>query len=105
MTLQHHINQNLLLTLKDFILTPESGYQKIRRVLHSYGVDMPPIYGLNREGDETYYDIESFVEDPDGPDFDDLYLYIIYVLEDNGYYDFFAQLVNQEQLEEFFIDD
>ncbi len=66
------INQNLNHELTDLILSPESGVQKIRKVLMSFGLDMPALYGAEPEGDELVLDIESLSGD------EQIYLNLIY---------------------------
>lgn len=93
------INQNLNHELTDTILSPESGIQKIRKVLMSVGLDMPALYDAETEGDEMVLDIESF----DG--ISQLYLYLIYYLADDGRYDFYAELTDDEGLNEIMSDE
>lgn len=73
--------------------SPESGISMIRRVLGNFGVDFPALYDLNPEGDEIIFNI------------DDYYLYIIYSLADNGSYDFFAELADNDDLVEILSDE
>ena len=93
------INQKINHELTDLILSPESGIQKIRKVLLSYGLDMPALYDTDEEGDELVLDVESFGDN------EQLYLYIIYYLEDDGRYDFYAELTDDEGLDEIMSDE
>lgn len=93
------INQNLNHELTDNILSPESGIQKIRKVLMSTGLDMPAIYDAEPEGDEMVLDVESF----DGAE--QFYLYLIYYLADDDRYDFYAELTDEEGLNEIMSDE
>jgi hypothetical protein len=93
------INQNLNHELTDLILSPESGIQKIRRVLMSFGLDMPALYDAEPEGDELVLDIESMPGD------EQFYLYLIYYLADDGRYDFYAELTDDEGLTEIMSDE
>jgi hypothetical protein len=93
------INQNLNHELTDLILSPESGVQKIRRVLMSFGLDMPALYDAEPEGDELILDIESMPGD------EQFYLYLIYYLADDGRYDFYAELTDDEGLTEIMSDE
>jgi len=86
------INRHLDNELDDTILSPESGIQKIRKVLSRFGVDMPALYGTDPEGDEIVIDLEEV----DGK----YYLYLIYALADDGRYEFYAEIVDEEGLEE-----
>jgi hypothetical protein len=93
------INQDLNHELTDLILSPESGVQKIRKVLMSFGLDMPALYGAEPEGDELVLDIESISGD------EQFYLYLIYYLADDGRYDFYAELTDDEGLTEIMSDE
>jgi len=93
------INQNLNHELTDLILSPESGVQKIRKVLMSFGLDMPALYGAEPEGDELVLDVESMSGD------EQFYLYLIYYLADDGRYDFYAELTDDEGLNEIMSDE
>ena len=93
------INQDLNHELTDLILSPESGVQKIRKVLMSFGLDMPALYDAEPEGDELVLDIESMSGD------EQFYLYLIYYLADDGRYDFYAELTDDEGLNEIMSDE
>lgn len=93
------INERLNHELTDLILSPESGVQKIRKVLMSFGLDMPALYDAEPEGDELVLDVESFVGD------EQFYLYLIYYLADDGRYDFYAELTDDEGLNEIMSDE
>ena len=60
------INQHLNHELTDLILSPQSGIQKIRRVLQLSGLDMPAIYEVETEGDELVFEVGQY------------FLYLIY---------------------------
>lgn len=93
------INRNLNHELTDLILSPESGFQRVRRVLMSFGLDMPALYDAEPEGDELVLDIESIHGD------EQFYLYLIYYLADDGRYDFYAELTDDEGLTEIMSDE
>ena len=86
------INRHLDNELDDMILSPESGIQKVRKVLARFGVDMPALYGTDPEGDEIVIDLEEV----DGK----YYLYLIYALTDDSRYEFYAEIVDDVGLEE-----
>jgi hypothetical protein len=92
------INQRLNHELTDLILSPESGFQRVRRVLISYGLDMPALYDADPEGDELVLDIDHSGEEQ-------IYLYLIYYLADDGRYDFYAELTDEEGLQELMSDE
>jgi hypothetical protein len=93
------INQRLNHELTDLILSPESGIQRIRKVLMSYGLDMPALYDAESEGDELVLDVESTSGD------EQFYLYLIYYLADDGRYDFYAELTDDEGLNDIMSDE
>jgi hypothetical protein len=93
------INQRLNHELTDLILSPESGIQKVRKVLMSFGLDMPALYDADPDGDELILDIESMSGD------EQFYLYLIYYLADDGRYDFYAELTDDEGLNEIMSDE
>lgn len=107
------INIHFKREFNENILSPNEGLQKIRKVLHRYGFDMPALYEVDRDGDEVVFDLKQFGE-PHGPtiygDFDDgtkpydegpdAYLYVLYYLTDDGYYDFYAEVADEERIEE-----
>ena len=93
-----NINQRLNHELTDLILSPESGIQKVRKVLLSCGLDMPALYDADPDGDELVLDIDQSGEEQ-------LYLYLIYYLADDGRYDFYAELTDDKGLEEIMSDE
>ena len=93
------INQRLNHELTDLILSPEPGIQKVRKVLMSFGLDMPALYDAEPEGDELVLDVESMSGD------EQFYLYLIYYLADDGRYDFYAELTDDEGLNEIMSDE
>ena len=97
--IREKINQRLNHELTDLILSPESGVQKVRKVLMSFGLDMPALYDAEPEGDELVLDIESMSGD------EQFYLYLIYYLADDGRYDFYAELTDDEGLNEIMSDE
>jgi hypothetical protein len=87
------VNSQLETELQETILSPESGIQKIRKVLGMFEMDMPALYDVNPEGEEMVFGIEGS------------YLYIIYALTDDGRYDFYAELTDEEGLSEILSDE
>ena len=93
------INERLNHELTDVISSPETGIQKVRKVLMSYGLDMPALYDSDPDGDELVLDVQTFNED------EYFYLYLIYYLADDGRYDFYAELTDEEGLNEIMSDE
>jgi hypothetical protein len=83
------VNHDLDMELDDIILSPEIGFYKIRKVLHRYGFDLPALYGIEEEGDESVFDLH-----------DGSLLYVLYYLTDDGNYDFYAKLTDEAGVEE-----
>jgi hypothetical protein len=112
------INHRLIVELNDVILSPEQGIQKIRKVLHRFGLDMPALYEAEPSGDEVILAVKQFGQPhgitihgdittgldvtngtPDG------YLYFVYYLEDNGRYEFHAEILSDMGLEQLLSDE
>jgi hypothetical protein len=90
------INSHLYRELNvDGFRVAQDGIQKVRKVLNSYGLDIPALYELDVEGDEITFDIQQF----DNPD-NTIYLYLLYYQSDVGNYDFYAQVGDHETINE-----
>lgn len=112
------VNHHLIVELNDLILSPEQGIQKIRKVLHRFALDMPALYDIDPMGDEIVIELKQFGQ-AHGPTIygdmktgtevvnmdPDAYLYFIYYLEDNGQYEFHAEMVDEAELEELLSDE
>jgi len=83
------VNHDLEMELDDIILSPEIGFYKMRKVLHRYGFDLPVLYDIEEEGDESVFDLH-----------DGSLLYVLYYLTDDGNYDFYAKLTDEAGVEE-----
>jgi hypothetical protein len=112
------INRRFMVELDDIFISPEHGIQKIRKVLHRFGLDMPALYNADPMGDEVVFELKQFGqphgvtisgEMDTGPDIisgePDLYLYFIYYLDENGKYDFHAEIINNEEFEDILSDE
>ena len=97
--IRDELNSRLNHELTDMILSPESGIQRIRKVLHMFGLDMPALYDAEPDGDELILDVEQFNGQKQ------FYLYLIYYLADDGRYDFYAELTDDEGLEDIMSDE
>jgi hypothetical protein len=95
------INSQFQMELGDTILSPEVGMQKIRKVVHRHMFDFAPLYDSDPEGDELVIDLAHLGEEGNPS----LYLYVIYYLADEGYYDFYAEVGDEERMEELTSDD
>lgn len=112
------INVSFLKELNGKLNSSSEGIQKIRKVLHRYSFDMPALYETIEEGDEIVFDLKQFGQ-PHGPTIygdmvtglqvqntnPDAYLYILYYLADEGFYEFYAEVTDEEGLEELLSDE
>jgi len=89
------INRQFDIHLNDTILSPQIGLYKIRKVLNSYGYDLPALYEVEPEGDEVVFDLGDT----------DSFVYILYYLTDDGNYDFYALVTNEEGINEIMSED
>jgi hypothetical protein len=94
------MNSRLMNDLYQPFLSPESGIQAIRKVLHRFGFDLPALYNADPEGDEFVIDIEQFGQENLSTN-----LYVIYYFTDEGGYDFYAEIGNESRMEELLSDD
>jgi hypothetical protein len=94
------INASFGRELNDCILSPEAGIQKLRKVLYRYGFDMPALYEADPEGDEVVFPLNQFGIESDT----DSYLYVLYYLTDDGYYDFYAEVAGYDRIEKLLSD-
>jgi hypothetical protein len=95
---REEINENLFQELEEsLILTPETGVMRIKKILQRYGLDIPALYGLDVDGDENVVPIEQFMTDIQDETYN---LYLIYYLTDDGTYDFYAEITDENGIEE-----
>ena len=87
------VNYRLADALDKEFLSPESGIAAIRKVLSSSEIEMPALYGADTEGEEIILDL------------DDTYLYLIYSLTDDNRYEFYAEVGDEERMEELMSDE
>lgn len=88
------VNDALVEGLENTFFSPENGIQMIRRVLAEYNLQMPVLYGADPDGEETAIEIQP-----------ELFLYLIYSINDNGNYEFYAELTDDEGLDELLSDE
>jgi hypothetical protein len=92
------INSGFEEELTEKVLTPETGFQRIRKILFRFRMDIPAIYDLDSEGDELVLDVTPLTEPID--DFSDYALYVIYAPTEDGYYEFYAELTDNDGIED-----
>jgi hypothetical protein len=88
-----NLNSRLYYEMDEPYLSPESGIQRIRRVLHLYGLDFPALYDLEPEGDEMAVDLT-----------DKWRIYILYYLKEDAVYEFFAEVGDENRMNELLSD-
>ena len=89
--IEEAVNAQLDKELNDIILSPQIGFLKIRKVLRMFNFDIPTSYSVEQEGDEVVLDLLG--------DTDSL-LYVLYYQTDDGNYDFYALVDDEEGIEE-----
>jgi hypothetical protein len=94
--LRMEVNYRLVNGMNQIFHSPEEGIQAIRKVLHRYGFDLPALYDADPEGDEVIIEIAQYGGDTDG----ETNIYILYYLTDEGFYDFYAEIGDDERMEE-----
>ena len=94
--IEEAVNAQLDKELQDVILSPQIGFLKIRKVLRMFNFDIPTSYSIEQEGDEVVLDLLG--------DTDSL-LYVLYYQTDDGNYDFYARVDDEEGIEEIISED
>ena len=89
------VNYRLVNELYSPFLSPEGGIQAIRKVLHRFGFDMPALYDADPEGDEIIFELDQY-----GIGEYETNLYILYYLTDEGHYEFYAEIGDDERMDE-----
>jgi len=89
------VNFRLVNELYQPFLSPEGGIQAIRKVLHRYGFDLPALYDADPEGDEIVFEIDQF-----GLEELESNIYILYYLTDEGHYEFYAEIGDENRMKE-----
>lgn len=111
------MNFRLMNELGDTHLSPQSGIQAIRKVLHRFHFDLPALYDIDPEADELAIELDQFgrvfnydetnefgQKDELSDDPQVHYIYIIYYLTENGSYEFYAEIVDSKTLDEILAD-
>lgn len=97
--MQKQINFHLITELNEAIYSAEEGIQKIRKVLHLNGFDLPALYEPDREGDELVIEISQFGNENLSSN-----IYILYYLDDSGVFDFYAEVGDEGRMDELLSD-
>jgi hypothetical protein len=88
------LNTRLDYDTDEKFMSPESGIQRIRRVLHLYGYDLAALYDADPEGEEIVIDLD-----------DNVGVYILYTLTDDNRYEFYAEVGNESRMQELLSDE
>ena len=87
------VNFRLADELDDTFISPESGILAIRKVLEKFDLELSALYGVNPEGDEIVSDVGE------------TNIYILYSPTDDGRYEFYAEIGDDERMEELLSDE
>jgi hypothetical protein len=88
------INSLLSRELSDgLVVDVLAGIQKIQKCLFRFGLTMPVMYDFDRDGDEITFDLRQY----DNEDHI-IFLYLLYYITDEGYYDFYAQVGDEDTI-------
>jgi hypothetical protein len=94
-----NINRALEDCLSDNVLTPQSGFQRIRKTLFRYRLDMPAVFELNSDDDEMVLHVHD-LEMKSSTN-----LYVIYSRNDDGYFEFYAEVGDSERMQKLLSDE
>lgn len=87
------VNFRLADELDDTFISPESGILAIRKVLEKFDLELSALYGVNPEGEELIVDLDA------------TRLYILYSPTDDNEYEFYAEIGDDERMEELLSDE
>lgn len=90
---EDQINFLLDTDLDSPFLSPESGIQAIRKVLKRFDIELDALYDASPEGDELVLELEN------------AYIYILYYLTDDNRYEFYAEVGDDETMNELMSDE
>jgi hypothetical protein len=96
---QTEINSRLGRELGEYILSVDNGFQRIRKVLHRYGFDLPSLYEPDPDGDELIIEINQF-----GLNDLSLNIYILYYRTDEGAFEFYSEIGDDARMEYLIMD-
>ena len=84
------------------VKSPYSGIQTVRKVLSRHALDIPTLYDLNPQEDELSIELNQFGNELSVEEYS---MYILYYLADDGTYDFYAEAIDNESLDEILADE
>ena len=90
----NQVNDQLGQQLDELVPSIEQAFQSIRAILGLHGYSFQDALVYDEEGDELVLDLK----DTDSEE--RCYLYVIFYRTDDGLYDFFAEVTDEEGIEE-----
>lgn len=87
------INFRLADELDETYISPESGILAIRKVLEKFDLELSALYDASPEGEEIVVDLDK------------TNIYILYSPTDDGRYEFYAEIGDEERMEELMSDE
>lgn len=102
-----NINDNLLEKLDTNLTSPITGIINIQKILETYGVNLPLLYELDKEGGEFVLEIDGDgnVLNIQNENVDNHYLYVVYLKEDDGSYIMHSEITDRLGIEEILKED
>ena len=94
-----NINRALEDSLSDNVLTPQSGFQRVRKTLFRYRIDMPTVFDMNPDDDEMVLHVHDLEMKSTTN------LYVIYSRNDDGYFEFYAEVGDSERMQKLLSDE
>lgn len=82
------INDEININFEGNVITPQAAMQRVRNVLERYDIDLPIVFDMDEDGDEYAFKV------------DDHYLYFIYAQAENGFYEVYAEVMDEARLQE-----
>jgi hypothetical protein len=82
-------------------VSPESGFQKIRKILIMHNCSLPAVIDLNPEEGEEVFEMHPFGEES----IPERYLYVHYCLNEKGFYEFEAEVTDKDGVHDLITDE
>jgi hypothetical protein len=113
---RNEINRNIAAELSRQWMNPYGGWMKVSRILEMYSIFLPKaifddedegeeIVALNQFGDRWGADLNGTISSPNNGDEMEYYLYYSYGISDSGFYETYAVIVDEEELNNMLEDD
>jgi hypothetical protein len=113
---RNEINRNLAAVLSSNFVNPYDGWVRIRKVLDQYGVVLPKVVfqdqeqgeevvALSQFGDKWGATLDGVVTSPNDSEEEDYFLYYNFGIDETGFYDTYAKIVTEDELNDILEDD